>query len=228
MKKRIRWIIIIISLAIFLANVLPTRNVSALPDHEAKIINEVSSHIPMSLEMVDSAVEVLSKGLNGMTPEEIEQFERIFDPSDSGTIDQEYVDDVLENYGKIRSRLEGSISFEYTEDSEMCEGQRLYHTDFITIKICPYFNTESDSVRKTRVLVHEVAHIALKAKDRPYYDPKSYSSSYNSLMPRGSWATQLPAVGLIFREISLGDTLYHPDAYAWFASLNYSELSYER
>ena len=182
----------------------------------------------MSLEMVDSAVEVLSKGINGMTPEEIEQFERIFDPSDSGTIDQEYVDDVLENYGKIRSRLEGSISFEYTEESEMCEGQRLYHTDFITIKICPYFNTESDSVRKTRVLVHEVAHIALKAKDRPYYDPKSYSSSYNSLMPRGSWATQLPAVGLIFREIYLGDTLYHPDAYAWFASLNYSELSYER
>ena len=227
MKKRIRWIIIIISLAIFLANVLPTRNVSALPDHEAKIINEVSSHIPMSLEMVDSAVEVLSKGLSGMTPEEIGQFERIFDPSDSGTIDQEYVDDVLENYGKMRSRLEGSLSFQYTAESEMCEGQRLYHTDFITIKICPYFNTESDSVRKTRVLVHEVAHIALKAKDRPYYDPKSYSSSYNSLMPRGSWATQLPVVGLIFREISLGDTLYHPDAYAWFASLNYAGLSSE-
>ena len=226
MKKRIRWIIIIISLAILLTNVLPKRNVSALPDQEAKVIDEANTFIPMSLEMVDSAVEVLSKGYHGMTPEEIEQFERIFDPSDSGTIDQEYVDDVLENYGKIRSRLEGSLSFQYTAESEMCEGQRLYHTDFITIKICPYFNTESDSVRKTRVLVHEVAHIALKAKDRPYYDPKSYSSSYNSLMPRGSWATQLPVVGLIFREISLGDTLYHPDAYAWFASLNYSELSF--
>lgn len=224
MKKRFRWIIIIISLAILLVNVLPTTNVRALPDHEAKVIDEANTYIPTSLEMVDSAVEVLSKGLSGMTPEEMEQFERIFDPSNSGTIDQEYVDEVLENYHKIRNHLERPLSFEYTEDSDMCYGQRLYHTNFIIIKICPYFNSESDSIRKSRVLVHEVAHIALLAKDRPYYDPKSYSSSYNSLTPRGSWITQMPVVGLIFREISLGDTLYHPDAYAWFASLNYSGL----
>lgn len=227
MKKRIRWITITISFTILLVNVIPTRNVRALPDHEAKVIDEANTYIPTSLDMVDSAVEVLSKGLSGMTPDELEQFERIFDPSDSGTIDQEYVDDVIENYRKIRSRLEGSLSFEYTEESEMCDGTRLYYTDFITIKICPYFNTESDSVRKTRVLVHEVAHIALLAKDRPYYHPKSYSSSYNSLTPRGSWITQVPVVGMIFREISLGDTLYHPDAYAWYASLNYAGLSSE-
>ena len=56
----------------------------------------------------------------------------------------------------------------------MCTGMRLYYTDFTKIHVCPYFNTEQKAGRKERVLVHEVAHIALLVVDRPYYDPRSY------------------------------------------------------
>jgi hypothetical protein len=61
--------------------------------------------------------------------------------------------------------------------------------------------------------------MALLVVDRPYYDPRSYSSMYNALTPRGSWATQIPVVGHILRELAQSDTLYHPDAYSWFAAL---------
>jgi hypothetical protein len=158
-----------------------------------------------------------------MSPEEREQFEHIFDPSGSGAIDDEYLEDVISNYRKIENRLENSFVLQYEEESDMCDNMRLFYTDFFKIHICPYFIGEEDSIRSARVLVHEVAHIALLAGDRPYYHPKSYSASYNDLVPRGSWATQVPVVGIIVREISQSDTLYHPDAYAWFASLMHSK-----
>jgi hypothetical protein len=161
-----------------------------------------------------------------MSPEEREQFERIFDPSGSGAIDDDYLVDVINNYRKIEHRLESSFILQYEEESDICDNMRLFYTDFFKIHICPYFINEEDSVRIARVLVHEVAHIALLAGDRPYYHPKSFSASYNELSPRGSWVTQVPVVGIIVREISQSDTLYHPDAYAWFASLMYSKSQY--
>jgi len=223
MENKKRWFVIVICVAILLQGLQVAGNVQALSNDEEKILGEVETLVPVSQEMVDSAVEVLSKGLSDMSPEEWEQFERIFDPSGSGAIDDDYIDDVINNYRKIEHRLESSFLLQYEEESEMCENMRLYYTDFFKIHICPYFISENDSVRKARVMVHEVAHIALLAGDRPYYDPKSYSSRYNKLTPNGSWANQIPVVGKIFREISRSDTLYHPDAYAWFASLMYSK-----
>jgi len=222
MNNKKRWFFIVICIAIFLQGVQAVSKAHALSSDEEEVLEEVEFLVPVSQQMVARAVEVLSKGLSDMSPEEREQFERIFDPSGSGEIDDDYVEDVLNNYRKIESRLESSFVLQYEEESDMCDNMRLYYTDFFKIHICPYFNSEGDSVRKARVLVHEVAHIAFLAGDRPYYDPKSYSSRYNKLTPNGSWANHIPVVGKIFREISRSDTLYHPDAYAWFASLMYA------
>jgi hypothetical protein len=224
MKNKKRWFFIVISIAILVQGVQAVGNVRALSNEEEEVLEEVEALIPVGQQMVDSAVEVLSKDLSEMSTEEREQFERIFDPSGSGAIDDDYVEDVINNYRKIGNRLESSFILQYEEESDMCDNMRLFYTDFFKIHICPYFIGEEDSVRKARVLVHEVAHIALLSGDRPYYHPKSYSASYNELSPRGSWATQIPVVGMIVREISQSDTLYHPDAYAWFASLMYSKL----
>ena len=64
-------------------------------------------------------------------------------------------------------------------------------------------------------MIHEFGHIALLSKDRPYYRPTS--KLYAELTPRGSWASQLPGIGPVIREVVASDTLYHPDAYAHFA-----------
>lgn len=222
MEIKKRWLVIVICAAILAQAVQLVGNAQAISSEEEKVLEEVDSLIPVGLQMVKSAEDVLSRGLSEMSSEERDQFESIFDPSGSGEIDEEYVEDVLNNYRKIESRLENSFILQYEEESDMCDNMRLFYTDFFKIHICPYFIDEEDSVRKARVLVHEVAHIALWAGDRPYYHPKSYSASYNELAPRGSWATQVPVIGIIVRELSQSDTLYHPDAYAWFASLMYS------
>ena len=223
MENKKRGFIIMICMVIVLQGVRTAGKAYALSGDRENIQKEVDALLPISEEMVASAMEVLSKGLSEMSPEEREQFERIFDPSGSGEIDDEYVEDVLNNYRKIEGRLGSSFVVQYKEESSMCDNMRLFYTDIFKIYACPYFFEESDSERKARVMVHEVAHMALLAGDRPYYHPKSYSASYNELAPRGSWATQVPVVGIIVREISQSDTLYHPDAYAWFASLMYSK-----
>jgi hypothetical protein len=223
MKNKKRWFVILICAAILLQGIQAVGRAYALSGDEEEVLQEVEALIPVSQQMVASAVEVLSMGLSEMSSEDREQFERIFDPSGSGEIDDDFVEDVLNNYRKIEDRLESSFVLQYEEESDMCDNMRLYYTDFFKVHICPYFIGEEDSVRKARVLVHEVAHIALLAGDRPYYDPKSYSSRYNKLTPNGSWANQLPVVGKIYREVSRSDTLYHPDAYSWFASLMYSK-----
>ena len=221
MENKKRWFVIVICAAILAQGVQMVGNAQALSREYAKVLEEVENLVPVGLQMVQSAEAVLSQGLSEMSLEERDQFERIFDPSGSGEINDAYIEDVLNNYRKIESRLEKSFLLQYEEESDMCDNMRLYYTDFFKIHICPYYIGEEDSVRKARVLVHEVGHIALLAGDRPYYDPKSFSSRYNKLTPNGSWANQIPLIGKIFREISHNDTLYHPDAYAWFASLMY-------
>ena len=218
--------LIIIWISILLQSLYPTSAAQGFSNNqEAQALEEVRSYVPMGLEMVSGAMQVLSKGLPGMTAYEMEQFERIFDPSGSGEIDVDFVEAVLKNYRKIERRLEGLVFVEYEQDSRMCQGMRLYYTDFINIHVCPYFKSVSDPERKARNLLHEFAHMGLLSGDRPYYHPKTYSASYNRLTPRGQWFNQLPVVGPILREISRGDTLYHPDAYAWFAYLMFSKKS---
>ncbi len=171
---------------------------------------------PLSVEMVEGAIEVLARGWSDMRPAEQEQFRRFFDPAQTGEIDDRFVRDVLHNYRLIRQRFGRRIRVEFEAKSRPCELMRLYYTDFIEVHVCPYFMTDARTRRLARDLVHEVTHSALLALDRPYYSPGS--SAYRQLTPRGPWTARIPVVGPLFRAIARGDTLYHPDAYAWFAA----------
>ncbi len=223
MSKGKTKIIFIILIAIIISHFVSPVFAGGSPDstQARSILNDVESLIPTSVQMVDEAITVLSKGWSGMSSNERDLFQRIYDPGNSGEIDEQFIRDVLNNYQRIRQRLNGRLTFQYETDSEMCNLMRLYYTDLVKVHICPYFKEEGSDGRKARVLIHEVAHMALFVVDRPYYDPKSYSSRYNALTPRGSWSSQIPLIpllGPIFREISQSDTLYHPDAYSWFAA----------
>jgi hypothetical protein len=170
---------------------------------------------PLSIQMVDQAVAVLSRGWSAMASAEQEAFLTLYDPSETGQIDEEFVATVLANYHKIRATLNEDITVVYETDSGQCMGMRLYYIDLIKLHVCPYFKTEDNEVRKARTLVHEMTHKALLVMDRPYYRPTS--KQYAELTPLGSWLAQLPLIGRILREIVRGDTLFHPDAYAHFA-----------
>jgi len=179
------------------------------------VVDQVQAITPLSIEMVDKAMGVLAKGWSGMSLQEQEAFLNLYDPAGSGDIDEAFVQQVLSNFQKIRDALGNDVNVKYAGDSEMCEGMRLYYTNILNIHVCPYFLSETDDTRKARTLVHEMSHIALKVKDRPYYRPTS--KAYAELTPRGSWLSELPVVGPVIREIAASDTLYHPDAYAHFA-----------
>ena len=105
--------------------------------------------------------------------------------------------------------------------------QRLYYTHWGNVFVCPYFKTETSDTRRARDIVHELAHNAMHAVDRPYFGG---GHSHSGLSPRGSWPLQLPVLGYGYRLIGgiahliggpetgmLNDTLYHPDAYSMFA-----------
>lgn len=125
---------------------------------------------------------------------------------------------VLGNYQEIRDKLADGLPITYAAEGDMCEGKRLYYTDLLRLHVCPYFFEEGNELRKARTLIHEMAHAALLAADRPYYRPTS--KVYAQLTPEGSWPARLPVVGRLLRAVLRDDTLYHPDAYAHFALLS--------
>jgi hypothetical protein len=173
---------------------------------------------PLSLQFVDGAIAVLSRGWSGMNEAERETFLQIYDPAGTGEVDEQYVAEVLGNYRQIRSTLADGLPVAYAGHSDTCEGQRLYYTDLARLYVCPHFFEEENNLRKARTLIHEMAHKALLVSDRAYYRPTS--KQYAKLTPKGSWTAQLPLVGRVLREVLRGDTLYHPDAYAHYALLN--------
>jgi hypothetical protein len=182
---------------------------------ELEVIQQVLTITPLSIEMIDQTVAVLSDGWSGMSHAEQQAFLTIYDPADTGEINEQFVSTVLSNYQRIRHSLDNEIEVRYQPDDGRCEGMQLYYTDIINLHICPYFLIETNDTRRARTLIHEFAHIALRVTDRPYYRPTS--KLYAELTPRGSGAAQLPVIGPVIREIVGNDTLYHPDAYAHFA-----------
>jgi hypothetical protein len=190
---------------------------AALPRPGRDGVAQVQALLPLSRQMVDQAIEALSGGLAGMTPARRALFNQLFDPGNSGKIDRQFVDDVLANYQRIRHRLDAPWTIIWALDSDHCQGQRLYFTDLANLYVCPYFDAEESLDRKARVLIHEAVHMSLLVVDRPYFHKNTYSTRYRALTPRGPWTARLPLVGPLLREIAHGDTLYHPDAYAWFA-----------
>jgi hypothetical protein len=220
--KRI-FAILILGLSVF--SLYPWADASPNEEMEQMIIHETQSLIPLSIQMIDYAIELLNKEPFQMNPRDHKIFNDIFDPGETGCIDQAYRIDVRNNYIRIQEHFMKHMTFGYAAHSEECRGMRLYYTNFIMIHVCPYFLEEDSVERKARNLIHEVAHLELLALDRSYYDPKSYSARYHDLMPRGTAYTKIPVIGHIIREIQRSDTLYHPDAYAWFAGLTFEMAS---
>jgi hypothetical protein len=180
----------------------------------ANVTRKVQALTPMSIELVDQAMAVLSKGWPAMSPAERQAFLLLYDPSNTGEVDERFVELVLENYRRIRRTLNRPLPVKYEPDSRTCRGERIFYTDIVKLHVCPYFLKVGNDRLNARTLIHEYAHIALLVADRPYYDPAS--ADYAALTPYGSQANQLPLVGPLLRELTRGDTLYHPDAYAHF------------
>jgi len=186
----------------------------AFEDCGRTVIPQIRALIPVGIQRVEHAISVLSGGWSNMTPAQQAQFTRFFDPSGSG-FDERFVAEVLNNFRAIRREFDDDVVAECETGGGLCTGARLYYTYWSNVHVCPYFQTETDNIRKARDFVHELAHNAMLAVDRPYYSPRS--SAYAQLTPRGSWANQIPVIGAIVRPLSASDTLYHPDAYSWFA-----------
>lgn len=223
-KGKVRYLAVIIFVGFVMKFLVPVVSASESGQLEGKVaVGQIRAITPLSMQMVDEAMVVLSKGWFGISPAEQEAFLTIFDPAHTGEIDEQFVWTVLSNYQRIRQSLENEIEVKYESDDDRCEGRRLYYTDIISLHVCPYFLTETNDTRKARTLIHEFAHIGLRVTDRPYYRPTS--KSYTELTPRGSWASQLPIVGPVIREIVACDTLYHPDAYAHFALVTSGQAS---
>jgi hypothetical protein len=183
---------------------------------ETEVVQQVQAITPLSIQMVEASMKVLSEDWSGMSPAEQEAFLNLFDPARTGDIDEQFLQSVINNFQRIRRALDKNIKVKYVPDNDLCVGERLYYTDLISLHVCPYFLTEKNDIRKARTLIHEYAHITLKVRDRPYFVPDS--EFYAELTPRGSWMSLIPGIGPVFREILANDTLYHPDAYAHYSA----------
>lgn len=177
------------------------------------VLPQIRALIPVGIRKVEHAIQVLSGGWTSMATNQQTEFNRFFDPSGAG-IDSHFLSDVLNNFRAIRREFDDDLTVECESSGGLC-GTNLYYTYWSNIHVCPGFSTSTDSTQKARDFVHELAHNAMLAVDRPYYSPSS--AEYQALTPRGIWSNQLPVIGALSRVISRSDTLYHPDAYSWFA-----------
>ena len=184
----------------------------------AAVRSEIRAFLPGAMAKVDKAIRVLEQGWDAMSAPQKAVFNRFYDPSGTGDVDAAFALQVLQNFRLIRAQFGHDLVVECEDSAGMCEGARLYYTYWSNVHVCPYFATASPSeaTRKARDFVHELAHNAMMAVDRPYYD--AGAGAYEGpVTPTGPAGTGIPVIGPLIRVIARSDTLYHPDAYSWFA-----------
>lgn len=186
----------------------------------AAVRAEIRAFQPAAQAKVERAIRVLQQGWDGMSGPEKAVFNRFYDPTGTGEVDADFVARVLANFRLIRAQFGHDLQVECETPGGLCTGARLYYTYGSDVHVCPYFaaapNTAAERTRKARDFVHELAHNAMQAFDRPYYDAAAGAYA-NNVTPNGPWGTGIPVVGPLIRMIFRSDTLYHPDAYSWFA-----------
>jgi hypothetical protein len=96
-----------------------------LKNEETMAVEQVELLVPYCIKMLDSTITVLKKGWSAMSPAEQEAFLLIYDPANTGQVDESYVRQVLKNYQKIRSDFDKAIKVEYEFENDRCIGQRL-------------------------------------------------------------------------------------------------------
>jgi len=180
-------------------------------------------------DQVKWAISTLANGLEKMGATEKANFQKYFDPSNSGGIDERFVRDVRENYLRI-GRYMGSLTFDCDpasrticgDSKKWCVGGRPMWTCFGNLHICVDNYTKMASEdRKTRGIIHESTHNALHTTDRAY----SSEEKFKSLTPRGSgllsFLSNIPIIGALFKLIPWNtDTINNPDSYAEYAMSN--------
>ncbi|MCZ6772818.1 MAG: hypothetical protein O7G83_12705, partial [Proteobacteria bacterium] len=190
----------------------------AFEDCPASAIPDTRKNIEDAIAKVTHAIAVLGTGWSSMSPAQQGVFNKYYDPSASGDIDKQFVRDVRSNFQLILNELRADlvIQCETQCDTPNQYGWIRYQWGWIirpNVHICPHFFTMTQRSRVAGI-IHEIAHSALMAEDRPYFHQ---SSEYNQMTPRGPGATQIPVIGALVRVIARSDTLYAPDAYAFFA-----------
>lgn len=175
------------------------------------------------------AVASLAGGLDRMEPRDKENFNKYFDPSNSGSVDDSFVRDVRANFERIGATMD-SLKFDCDPESgslcgdshKWCVQGRLMWTCFGNVHICvDAYNAETNEDRKIESIIHESTHNALHTTDRAY----SNEDRFSSLKPRGSgvlaFLSKIPVIGTLFKLLrSNNDTLNNPDSYAMYAMSN--------
>ncbi len=188
----------------------------AFEDCPAGTIPDVRKNIDSAIAKVTHAIAVLGTGWSGMSPPEKVVFNQYYDPSGSGGVDEQFVRDVRSNYQLILNELGNDLVIECETQCDNPSPYAYLDASFWIIRsnihVCPPFLTTSFAER-VKTIIHEAAHLALVAYDRPMPGQPDYSQ----LTPRGPGAAQIPVIGALIRVIARSDTLYAPEAYALFA-----------
>ena len=201
----------------------------AFAECDPALQSDLRTKHPVALAHVADAISTLGQGWDHMAPTDKAVFQRYFDPSGSGDVDDGFVRDVRSNFVRIRSYMQ-NLTFDCNPESgtlcgsskKWCVGGRLMWTCFGNLHVCvdAYRNT-SDDAFKTETMIHESVHNALHVTDRAY----SNSPEFQKLKPRAGgilgFLANVPILGGLFRPLlklfGSSDTLYNPDSYARYA-----------
>jgi hypothetical protein len=184
---------------------------------------EINGLVPQALSKVDNAVSVLSSGRSGMSSTQLASFLQFFDPARTGTIDDNFVNEVRDNFRRVRHYMNnltfncGNRNLVVQSTNSMCTGGRLAWTMFGHLNICTTaWQNSSNQPFKIETIIHESIHNALEVTDRAYQS----NTQFNRLRPRGNSDTEFySAIPGLRRVAALvgNDTLHNPDSYAAFA-----------
>ena len=187
------------------------------PTRDARRIERAGKAVQGGRVAIPRAIKALSGGWAKMPAAAKAVFVRHFDPKGTGALDERFAEDVLRNFRKMDAEIQGSVVVECEQQNAgMCKERKdglivVAYTYGMHVHVCPAFETLGDPMV---TIIHEIAHNALPALDRPYRG----QPEYNQMTPRGSKATNIPIIGPIIRGATRKDTLNAPDAYAYFAA----------
>ena len=137
---------------------------AVLSDQERKIVADVQGQIPLSIQMTEEAIAVISKGWNGMSAQQQALFLDIFDPGDTGEIDDAYLREVASNYEKILAKLKKDMRIKYVTDSEKCTA----------LSAAPPHHFQAETTDRQRM---EPSPIAVLCRAQRRYLPDGHASS---------------------------------------------------
>jgi hypothetical protein len=217
--------------AINLIDVVGEFETTGFSECDPGIREKIRQFVPIANAQVAKAIEALTPGWGHLAGSVEADFRKYFDPGNSGQLDAQFVQLVIEKYRMLQRYMAEGLDF----DCELASGSmcgdgykwcgtgtgngRLYWTCFGDLHVCaPAFSAESDDKRRWSDIIHESTHNALHTTDRAYCG----TTDWPGLTPYGTGALsvldEIPVIGKIFSLAGGGgDTLNNPDSYSHFA-----------